>query len=285
MKNNRAFLNKESYIKKEKGKYCVKSKKNPSWNGGCYDSKEKAKERLKQVEMFKHMKTASTFSDLYIQLKEWWETRYNYYESDEDWLNIVLQNALFDQKISMEEYDYVQENAKDILDILRSEDKELNKEANSIIVDRLMMLFVLTLRDNLPAPESFKKPEEFSLNHVENIFVKFINQLNSIMPEEEKKELNDTLKKYEKDIDSALVEIHAKALEELKQVLQGKKDVEKSKPVEEVMKDIKFMSDDEILDRFEDIQKMPEGKEKEEALAKLKEISKKAMWKKSNKEQ
>lgn len=45
-----------SYIKKEKGKHCVKSESNPDWSGGCYESKEKAKERLDQVEMFKHMK-------------------------------------------------------------------------------------------------------------------------------------------------------------------------------------------------------------------------------------
>lgn len=43
-------------IRKTPGKeeYCVKSPKNPDWNGGCYKSKEKAKNRLKQVEYFKH---------------------------------------------------------------------------------------------------------------------------------------------------------------------------------------------------------------------------------------
>ena len=46
-----------SYIKHEKGKgYCVKSKKNPSWSGGCYPTKAEAEKRLKDVEMFKHMK-------------------------------------------------------------------------------------------------------------------------------------------------------------------------------------------------------------------------------------
>jgi len=44
-----------SYIKKEKGKYCVKSHKNKDWSGGCYDTKGEAEDRLKQVEMFKHM--------------------------------------------------------------------------------------------------------------------------------------------------------------------------------------------------------------------------------------
>jgi hypothetical protein len=44
-----------SYIKKEKGKYCVKSEKNSKWSGGCYDTKAEAEKRLSQVEMFKHM--------------------------------------------------------------------------------------------------------------------------------------------------------------------------------------------------------------------------------------
>ncbi len=44
-------------VKKVPGKgYCVKSEKHPDWSGGCYPSKAKAKKRLNQVEMFKHMK-------------------------------------------------------------------------------------------------------------------------------------------------------------------------------------------------------------------------------------
>lgn len=45
---------KQAVIRKEKGEYCVKSPNNPDWNGGCYPSKEKAEERLKAVEYFKH---------------------------------------------------------------------------------------------------------------------------------------------------------------------------------------------------------------------------------------
>ena len=41
-------------IVKEKGQYCVKSPNNSSWSGGCFDSKEEAERRLKQVEWFKH---------------------------------------------------------------------------------------------------------------------------------------------------------------------------------------------------------------------------------------
>ena len=44
----------QAVIRKEKGQYCVRSPDNPDWNGGCYDSEEKAKERLRQVEYFKH---------------------------------------------------------------------------------------------------------------------------------------------------------------------------------------------------------------------------------------
>lgn len=53
-----------AFIKKTKGgKYEVKSKSNPEWSGGTYDTKEEAEERLSQVEMFKHMKGGSTNPD------------------------------------------------------------------------------------------------------------------------------------------------------------------------------------------------------------------------------
>jgi hypothetical protein len=50
-----------SVIRKEKGEYCVRSPNNPNWNGGCYHSKEKAEERLRQVEYFKHKSAACNF--------------------------------------------------------------------------------------------------------------------------------------------------------------------------------------------------------------------------------
>jgi hypothetical protein len=54
----------QGVVKKTPGKgYCVKSEKNPDWSGGCYPSKGKAKERLDQVEFFKHKgSVASAFS-------------------------------------------------------------------------------------------------------------------------------------------------------------------------------------------------------------------------------
>jgi hypothetical protein len=46
------------YIEETNNKYEVKSKKNPNWSGGTYNTKEEAEKRLGQVEMFKHMKTS-----------------------------------------------------------------------------------------------------------------------------------------------------------------------------------------------------------------------------------
>lgn len=50
----RRFLEKRGIIRKEKGEYCVRSPNNPDWNGGCYDTKGEAEDRLKAVEYFKH---------------------------------------------------------------------------------------------------------------------------------------------------------------------------------------------------------------------------------------
>lgn len=53
-------IKKEAYIKNVqvdgKDKFEVKSPKNPNWSGGTYNTKEEAKDRLKEVEMLKHMK-------------------------------------------------------------------------------------------------------------------------------------------------------------------------------------------------------------------------------------
>ena len=54
------LITKEAIIQKEKKKgktvYKVKSEKNKKWNGGEYSTEAAAKKRLKEVEMFKHMK-------------------------------------------------------------------------------------------------------------------------------------------------------------------------------------------------------------------------------------
>ena len=49
----RASMGHQAVIREEDGKYCVKSEKGGTWSGGCYDTKEKAEERLRQVEFFK----------------------------------------------------------------------------------------------------------------------------------------------------------------------------------------------------------------------------------------
>ena len=51
-------MNISSYVEYDQSKkqWCVRSENNPDWCGGCYDSESAAKERLKTVEMWKHMK-------------------------------------------------------------------------------------------------------------------------------------------------------------------------------------------------------------------------------------
>jgi len=48
-----AAMLKDAVIREEDGKYCVRSPNNPNWNGGCYDTKGEAEDRLKEVEFFK----------------------------------------------------------------------------------------------------------------------------------------------------------------------------------------------------------------------------------------
>jgi hypothetical protein len=47
-----------SVIRQEEGKYCVRSPSNPDWSGGCFDTKEEAGRRLREVEYFKHKDAA-----------------------------------------------------------------------------------------------------------------------------------------------------------------------------------------------------------------------------------
>jgi len=59
----------DAYVEKnEKGKYEVKSKDNPDWSGGTYDTQEEADERRKECEMHKHMKESSEIND---QVDQW----------------------------------------------------------------------------------------------------------------------------------------------------------------------------------------------------------------------
>lgn len=55
-----AEVNKEAYIQKVqikgKTKYKVRSPNNKDWSGGVYNTREEAEKRLKEIEMFKHMK-------------------------------------------------------------------------------------------------------------------------------------------------------------------------------------------------------------------------------------
>ena len=61
----------QSKIVKKDNKYQVQSEKGK--NLGTYDTKEQAEERLKQVEMFKHMKSSMSASDV----EKMWQNRYD----------------------------------------------------------------------------------------------------------------------------------------------------------------------------------------------------------------
>jgi len=54
----KAALDHTAVIRKEDGKFCVRSPDNPDWNGGCYDTKGEAEKRLRQVEFFKRQSAA-----------------------------------------------------------------------------------------------------------------------------------------------------------------------------------------------------------------------------------
>jgi hypothetical protein len=55
-------VNKKAVIREEGGKFCVRSPNNPDWNGGCYDTKGEAEDRLKEVEFFKRNKASMDYS-------------------------------------------------------------------------------------------------------------------------------------------------------------------------------------------------------------------------------
>lgn len=61
----------QSKIVKKDNKYQVQSEKGK--NLGTYDTKEQAEKRLKQVEMFKHMKSSMSASDV----EKMWQNRYD----------------------------------------------------------------------------------------------------------------------------------------------------------------------------------------------------------------
>ena len=55
----------QGVVRKTPGKgYCVKSEDNSDWSGGCYPTKSEAKDRLKQVEYFKHNSSDSLFKQI-----------------------------------------------------------------------------------------------------------------------------------------------------------------------------------------------------------------------------
>lgn len=66
-----SIIKKAVIRKNDKGEYCVKSPDNPDWNGGCYDTKEEAEERLQEVEYFKsegNLKKAQYDNGKYMEI-------------------------------------------------------------------------------------------------------------------------------------------------------------------------------------------------------------------------
>lgn len=84
-----------SIVKKTPGKeeYCVKSEKNPDWSGGCYKSKEKANNRLKQVEMFKHM--GSAVASTFDYMNSFFNVQQQSVPMDRDNIDIIWNNIKY----------------------------------------------------------------------------------------------------------------------------------------------------------------------------------------------
>jgi hypothetical protein len=76
----------QSKIVKKDNKYQVQSEKGK--NLGTYDTKEQAEKRLKQVEMFKHMKSSMSAA----QVENLWNNRYDYsvYKIDYDDIYMII---------------------------------------------------------------------------------------------------------------------------------------------------------------------------------------------------
>ena len=82
----------QSKIVKKDNKYQVQSEKGK--NLGTYDTKEQAEKRLKQVEMFKHMKSSMSASDV----EKMWQNRYDVIIDKIDYEDVYMTIITDDQK-------------------------------------------------------------------------------------------------------------------------------------------------------------------------------------------
>lgn len=82
----------QSKIVKKDNKYQVQSEKGK--NLGTYDTKEQAEKRLKQVEMFKHMKSSMSASDI----EKMWQDRYDVVIDKIDYEDVYMTITTEDQE-------------------------------------------------------------------------------------------------------------------------------------------------------------------------------------------
>ena len=82
----------QSKIVKKDNKYQVQSEKGK--NLGTYDTKEQAEKRLKQVEMFKHMKSSMSASDV----EKIWQNRYDVVIDKIDYEDVYMTITTEDQE-------------------------------------------------------------------------------------------------------------------------------------------------------------------------------------------
>jgi len=102
------------YIQHKGDKWCVRSEKNKDWSGGCYDTKGEAEDRLKQVEMFKHMGADSSAGITFKSAPE--------YKSIEDFVQYMMDDE-------RDEYDH--EDLKALNYRLRKPLHEIKSELES----------------------------------------------------------------------------------------------------------------------------------------------------------
>jgi hypothetical protein len=139
-----------SYIQKKNGKYCVKSKKNPNWSGGCYNTKAEAEKALARVEMFKHMKSKKRKSsepiDLFNQYLSYAEKFagadiYERFDELTQAINTTKDSECVPTQVDEEveqlsELDELLHKRDDVSDAIKSKDEEKTKRQNPIAASK-----------------------------------------------------------------------------------------------------------------------------------------------------
>jgi hypothetical protein len=98
---------KTAVIREEHGEFCVRSPDNPDWNGGCYKSKEKAEERLKQVEFFKRNKAAYSYDRTAVGLRDMAQ---RIVQAEEDFIEVLMKQGGISKPEAEKVYEYYRKN-------------------------------------------------------------------------------------------------------------------------------------------------------------------------------